>query len=230
MPPTLCWAACELFAPWGLCSLAACLSQAGGETQRKNNNGGSQLSSCGVSSLWVTTAAASPHGPRCSMGGVSALICTASGASSSRRLLSVLCPPHFCLSWGEWRILNFVCLGALGSRTLCHWNPLPRGCGSQREQELRHLRQEPPTWPTAFSQMPWGLQRSSPLPRQPAVSGELSLGHPSYCSDSRNLEASLPLLWFCPIFLLSTFHYGKTPERIFKVPASPGLNIPATPL
>ena len=48
-------------------------------------------------------------------------------------------------------------------------------------------------------------------------------GNPSSYCDSGNLEASLPLLGFCPISLLSTFPSGKTPVRIFKVPASPGL-------
>ena len=47
--------------------------------------------------------------------------------------------------------------------------------------------------------------------------------HPSSYSDSRNLEASLPLLGFCPISLLSRVKL----VQIFKVPASPGLGFPA---
>ena len=45
----------------------------------------------------------------------------------------------------------------------------------------------------------------------------------SYCVSS-NIEASLPLLVFCPISLLSTFQSGKTQLWIFKVPTWPGLS------
>lgn len=62
---------------------------------------------------------------------------------------------------------------------------------------------------------------------QTTVCNELSSGHPSSYSDSGHLEASLPLLQFCPIFLLSTFLSGKTQAQIFKVLASPGLGFRA---
>ncbi|CAD7670357.1 unnamed protein product [Nyctereutes procyonoides] len=51
--------------------------------------------------------------------------------------------------------------------------------------------------------MPRGLQHSSHLPDQTAVCGELSPRCSSSYSDSRNLEASLPLQQFCPMSLLS---------------------------
>ena len=55
------------------------------------------------------------------------------------------------------------------------------------------------------------------------ICGELSPGYPSSYSDSGNLDASLPLLQFWPISLLSTYLSGKTQAQIFKVLASPGL-------
>lgn len=54
------------------------------------------------------------------------------------------------------------------------------------------------------------------------ICSELSPRHSSSYSDSRNLDASLPLLRFCLISLLSTFPSGKTQVRIFKVPTCLG--------
>ena len=54
-----------------------------------------------------------------------------SGAPSGRSILTVLCPPHLSLSWGERRILNCVPWGP-GIWDLCGWNPAPR-LGSQRQ-------------------------------------------------------------------------------------------------
>ena len=56
------------------------------------------------------------------------------------------------------------------------------------------------------------------------VFSELSTGHLySYCV-SGNIEASLHLLQFCPISLLSTFQSGKTQAWIFNVLACSGLS------
>ena len=59
-----------------------------------------------------------------------------------------------------------------------------------------------------------------------SVCSELSPRRTFSNRNSGNLEASLPLLGFCPISLLSTFPSGKNPGQIFKVPTSPGLSFP----
>ena len=53
-----------------------------------------------------------------------------------------------------------------------------------------------------------------------------SPGCTSSISDPGNLEAPLPLLWFCWVSLLSAFPSGKNLVWIFKVPDSPGLGFP----
>ena len=56
------------------------------------------------------------------------------GAPSGRRVLTVLCPPHFCQSPGKagYRLCP---LGqrSLGSGALCHWTYTPRGHLSEWE-------------------------------------------------------------------------------------------------
>ena len=65
------------------------------------------------------------------------------------------------------------------------------------------------------------LQPFTNMGPQFAVSFPLSA--PPLNIPSRNVEASLPLLRFCRISLLTTFLSGKTPAWIFKIPTSPGL-------
>ena len=82
--------------------------------------------------------------------------------------------------------------------------------------------------PIGFSHLPW---RAEVLQSFTDIEPWFAMGFPprrppSY-SDSKNLEASLRLLGFCPILLLSTFLSGKTLVWIFKVPVSPGLSFPA---
>ena len=125
----------------------------------------------------------SPHWPRCSQAHVGALICTPCRAPSSRRVLAVLYPPCFCLSQGE-----------------CRGPRLPKAMGhSHLHSELACLTD----WllPNVV------LQRF--YRDQTVVCGEPSPGRPSSNSDSRKLEASLPFLEFCLIFLLNTFQSGE---------------------
>lgn len=107
--------------------------------------------------------------------------------------------------------------------------PLPlelRSCGLPllKGMRLSHLRLEP----TCL--MDWLLPNALEGCGTPAlyrhltvVCGEVFPRRPSFYSDFRNLEASVPLLGFCLISLLSTFLSGKKLARIFIVPTSPGL-------
>ena len=102
---------------------------------------------------------------------------------------------------------------------LCSWGPpLPKGTGySHLHPEPAHLT----NWllPNALE----GCSAPALYQYWTSVYDELSPRHPSSFSDSGNLEASLPLLQFCPISLLSTFPSEKTLVWIFKVHTSSGL-------
>ena len=150
------------------------------------------------------------------------------GAPSGRRVLAVPCPPHFHLSWGKWRIDDclFWCLWIQGPG--CHWtctsgDHLFQSCICLLPESRVKDHQGQPELLVGFSQMPRGLWRTCPYRYGTVVCGEVCPGRPSSYSVSRDLDASLPLLQFCPISLLSTFKSGKAQAWIFKVLTSPGL-------
>ena len=167
---------------------------------------------CKYRSLPVRTGLDAPGGPR-SYTGVHGLGCT-------QRQDSSCCPAPSPPGPGEGRIAGFACPGTLGSRprgpTLLG-PPLLKGTGSATSTWSR-----PPN-PRASPKCPGGQRLSGPLPiLDGSVRWAPPLPGPSSYSDSGRREASLPLLQFCAISLLSTFLSRKTSPRIFKVPVSPG--------
>ena len=159
------------------------------------------------SSLCVTTAV-SQSAPDAPGARAATLLCTACGAPSGRRVLAV-------------RIAGFVCPGTLGSS--------PRGPHSWGSPVLKGTSSASSDWSRlpnrlASPKCPGGQRLSGPLPiLDRRVRWALPLPGPSSYSDSGHLEASLSLLQFCVISLLSTFLSRQTSARIFKVPVSPGL-------
>ena len=155
--------------------------------------------------------------------GEGALICTAWGCpAAGESLLSCALPTSSCpggsaLSWA-------VSPGALGFGVCAAGIVLP-GLRLLKAAGHSPLRSEPlPDLPAS----PLGRTRHAlqSFPRSILGCGTLYLGGTSSVSDSGRLEAPLPLLWFCPSSLLSTFPSWKNPVWIFKVPASPGLGFP----
>ena len=137
-------------------------------------------------------------------------------APSGRRVLAVLCPPHFCLS-----------LGAVQDHGLCPlWNLTVGGRGAAPEGSRVQTPLSRVTRLTDWLLPEARLVHASALYRDPfTVCGVLSFGRTSSISDSGKLEPSLPLLRFCPISL-RTFPSGKNPVRIFKIPVSQRLGFP----
>ena len=174
---------------------------------KNNNTGGGQLSSSGVCSLRITnhslpvcTGLDAPKG----QAQVHSLQ-VAQQKESSRCPVPSLLPPVP----GEHRITGCVHLGALGSGALCHWT-CALGTASPKRMAL-----PPPSG--AIHLTSWFLPDAliSALALYVTWFALSFPGCPSSYSDSRNLEASLPLLQLCPISLLSTFLTGKTPAQIF---------------
>ena len=137
------------------------------------------------------------------------------GAPSSRRALIALGLP--CLHCPGGTQDPGLC--ALGSGAC--WNRAP---GLQLPKAARHslLGLELP--PDLLR--PHGARAPALHRDRPAMCSMLSPGCTSSISDSRKLEAPLPILRSCQISLLSTFPSRKNPVQIFKVPASPGLSFP----
>ena len=146
------------------------------------------------------------------------------GAPSGRRVLAVLCSPRFCLSQGKAGLQAL--LGYLGYPGSCAAGPVLPGLPLLQRIGLSHLCEPAglPDWlvPNALE----GFSSPALYRYCPVVCGELSPGRPYSSCDSRNLEASLPLLGFCLISMLSYFPSGKTPAWIFKDPASRVLGFP----
>ena len=147
------------------------------------------------------------------------------GAPSGRRVLAVLCPPRFCLPQGEGRIAGFAWVPWV-SRVLCCWTCAPGAASPAENRAQPPLSGARPPTDWLVPNAPEGFSSPALYRYCPVVCGELSPGRPYSSCDSRNLEASLPLLGFCLISMLSYFPSGKTPTWIFKDPASPVLGFP----
>ena len=114
---------CEAFVPW-----QPRLSQAQGETRRKNNTGSGQVSSPGVRSCSNYRCLPVRRGLDTPGAGVGALICTTQGCPVARES-SLFCalPTSACPR-------GFAGLWALSARGPGIWGPVSRMRGSQRQQ------------------------------------------------------------------------------------------------
>ena len=101
---------------------------------------------------------------------------------------------------------------------LCCWNRAPR-TRLLKATGRSPLGPEPPPDQLASPEAP---QVGTPaLYGDQSLCGALPPGHTSSISNSGKLEAPLPLLQFCLIFLLSTFQSEKNLVRIFQCWLSP---------
>ena len=103
----------EAFFPW-----RPHVSQAQGETRRKNNTGGSQVSSPGVSSLQSLPQSPSLSWPRCSHGQCGCTDLHSLQGAEWQESPHCPCPPLLCLSQGECRIVGFIPSQSSGIRGL----------------------------------------------------------------------------------------------------------------
>ena len=120
-------------------------------------------------------------------------ICTAQ-PTGGRSVLAVLCPPGFCLSQGERRILGCVpqCPGLRGLRC---WNWAPGAA-------------QPPPCGAAVGAAAGDPGAPALSGARPAVCGALSPGRSFSVSAPGSLRASLPLLGSCPRSVQAPFHSG----------------------